>query len=83
MKMSDRELMRYIESGRGLPPMDGHESPIRFEEPTRPQRRTSCDRDINAKLDKILERLDAIERSINHTSSQISEQNMHWDMYTM
>ena len=34
-------------------------------------------------LDKILERLDAIERSINHTSSQISEQNMHWDMYTM
>ena len=77
MKLTDREIRRLI----------GHEyteSRCRgAETPTRPQRKTSYDGDINAKLDEILRRLDAVERSVNSTSSQIAEQNMHWDMYTM
>lgn len=78
MKMSDREIRRlirheYTQSERGGA----------CESSNRPQKRTSYDGDINAKLDEILRRLDAVERSVNSTSSQISEQNMHWDMYTM
>ena len=34
-------------------------------------------------FDKIFKRLDDIESNIRSTRSQISEQNMHWDMYTM
>lgn len=79
MKLSDseiRKLIGYRESGRSGA----------CESPNRPQRRTSYDGDINAKLDEILRRLDKLESEVGNTRatvSNMSDYSRGYDMYTM